>query len=269
LLRVLNNAYDIKMEAEETAVASLAGGVMQHGYQCGMLWGATLAAGAQAYRLYGPGPRAECAAILAAQRLVTSYRDANGAIDCLEITGIDKSSSTMQMISFFLLKGGSIKCMRKAMKFAQLALTEIETAMSAETAEAPAQPLSCAALLARKLGASELQSVMAAGLAGGIGLCGGGCGALGAAVWILGLKRITTGDGKFVYKSSSGLDAIDTFLRRTDYEFECSAIVGRRFENIADHAEYLHGGGCSALIDALASIPDTALPDTESEVSHD
>ena len=29
----------------------LAGGFMGYGYQCGMLWGAALAAGAQAYRL--------------------------------------------------------------------------------------------------------------------------------------------------------------------------------------------------------------------------
>ena len=31
----------------------LAGGFMGYGYQCGMLWGAVLAAGAQAYRIFG------------------------------------------------------------------------------------------------------------------------------------------------------------------------------------------------------------------------
>ena len=72
----------------------LAGGIMQHGYQCGMIWGATLAAGAQAYRLFGPGPQAETAAIIAAQRLVESFRTRNKHINCLEITEIDKSSST-------------------------------------------------------------------------------------------------------------------------------------------------------------------------------
>jgi hypothetical protein len=50
-----------------------AGGIAQYGYQCGMLWGATLAAGAQAYRLYGAGPQAETQAIIAAQRLVESF----------------------------------------------------------------------------------------------------------------------------------------------------------------------------------------------------
>ncbi|MBM4459033.1 MAG: hypothetical protein FJ011_14940 [Chloroflexi bacterium] len=32
------------------------GGIEAMGFQCGQLWGATLAAGALAHRLYGPGP---------------------------------------------------------------------------------------------------------------------------------------------------------------------------------------------------------------------
>ena len=38
------------------------------------------------------------------------------------------------------------------------------------------------------MGESDIHAVMASGLAGGIGLCGGACGALGAAIWILGMK---------------------------------------------------------------------------------
>ena len=67
-----------------------AGGIMRHGYQCGMIWGAALAAGAQAYRLFGPGPQAEIRAILAAQGLVESFRARNKNINCLEITDLDK-----------------------------------------------------------------------------------------------------------------------------------------------------------------------------------
>ncbi len=37
----------------------MAGELEQMGFQCGQLWGAALAAGAEAYRLFGPGPRAE------------------------------------------------------------------------------------------------------------------------------------------------------------------------------------------------------------------
>ena len=82
------------MKPEEHAAVPLAGGIMQHGYQCGMIWGVTLAAGAQAYRLLGPGPQAETGAIIAAQRLVESFRARNNNVNCLEITDIDKSSST-------------------------------------------------------------------------------------------------------------------------------------------------------------------------------
>ena len=42
-------------------------------------------------------------------------------------------------------------------------------------------------------------------------------------------------------------------MNSADFEFECSEIVGRRFENIDDHATYLHDGGCSEIIEALAS----------------
>ncbi len=77
---------------------------MQHGYQCGMIWGATLAAGAEAFRRYGPGPKAEAAAIEAAQRVVESFRTRHNEINCLEITDLDNTSSTWKQINYFLIK---------------------------------------------------------------------------------------------------------------------------------------------------------------------
>ena len=229
-----------------------AGGVMQHGYQCGMIWGATLAAGAQAYRLFGPGPQAETKAIVAAQRLVESFRALNNNINCLEITDIDKSSSTMQMITYFLIKGGSIGCLRMAAKYAPVAFSEINTALSERHTEAPTPPVSCAAVLAQRMGVSDMQTVMAAGFAGGIGLSGGACGALGAAIWITGMKSGKEGAGKIDYRNPRAMDTIDRFMKCTDCEFECSKIVGRRFENVDDHAGYLRDGGCSKIIEILA-----------------
>ena len=43
LLHVLNCAFDRPMGSEEHAAVPLAGGIMQHGHQCGMIWWATLA----------------------------------------------------------------------------------------------------------------------------------------------------------------------------------------------------------------------------------
>jgi hypothetical protein len=109
-------------------------------------------------------------------------------------------------------------------------------------------------MLAQKMGASEMHTVMAAGFAGGIGLSGGACGALGAAIWIDGMNNSKEGDRNLDFsKNPIALATIDRYLESADYEFECSKIVGRRFENVADHAGYLRAGGCSKIIEALAA----------------
>ncbi|MCU0292254.1 MAG: C-GCAxxG-C-C family protein [Thermoanaerobaculaceae bacterium] len=253
LLHVLDRAYERPMADEERAAMPFAGGILQHGYQCGMLWGAALAAGAQAYRRLGPGPRAEARAIVASQRVVESFRALTGEINCLEITHLDKSSTTMQMVTYFLLKGGTIGCFRMAARYAPIAFREIDAALAEAPGEAPAAPVSCAAMVTERMGASPMQTVMAAGLAGGIGLCGGACGALGAAIWVLGLKTLERGADKLEFKAPGALELIDRFLRCNDFELECSAIVGRQFESVGDHACHLRNGGCAKVIETLVA----------------
>ena len=46
---------------------------------------------------------------------------------------------------------------------------------------------------------------------------------------------------------------MDRFLASADYEFECASIVGRKFEDVADHAQYVREGGCAKIISALAA----------------
>jgi hypothetical protein len=239
------------MEFEEHAADPLAGGIM-HGYQCGMIWGAVLAAGAQAYRILGKGPQAEAKAIIAAQRIVESFRAQNKNINCREITEIDISSPTMKMIVRFLIKSGG-GCLRMAARYPPVAFSEIDTALSEEHVGVFHAPVSCAAMLAQKMGASDMHTVMAAGFAGGIGLSGGACGALGAAIWIIGMNSLKEGADKIGFKAPGALDAIERFIKCTNYEFECSKIVGRKFESVGDHASYLRDGGCSAIIEVLAT----------------
>jgi hypothetical protein len=239
------------MKAEEGASGPLAGGILQNGYQCGMIWGAALAAGAQAYRLYGCGAQAEAAAIHAAERLVDTFRARNKHINCLEITELDKSSSAAQMLKFFLIKGGVIGCMKMAARYAKTAFSVINDSLSEKQIDPPKSPLSCSALLARKMGRSDMHSVMAAGFAGGIGLCGGACGALGTAIWIHGLNRPTEGSSKAGFKEPTLGNMIDRFLKCTDFKFECSEIVGRKFADVHDHADHLREGGCSKIFETL------------------
>ena len=250
LLNVLDRAFDHPLKLEESASDPLAGGIVQHGYQCGMLWGAALAAGAQAYRLYGPGPQTEAVAIIAAQRVVESFRGLYNHINCMEVT--DTKMQTKMEIFRFLIKGGPIGCLRMASRYAPVAFSEINTAFSEKNIEAPFPPVSCAAMLAQKMGVSDMQRTMAAGFAGGIGLSGGGCGALGAAIWILGMNNPKERIVKQVPGSMVG-NTIERFLKCTDYRFECSEIVGRKFESANDHAGYMRDGGCSKIIDVLAT----------------
>jgi len=231
-----------------------AGGILQHGYQCGMIWGAVLAAGAQAYRAFDPGPQAETMAVIASQRLVESFRTFHGEINCLEITDLDRSSSAWKMFYVFLIKGKTIDCFRMSGKYAKTAFNEINTAYSQTQINVSPSPVSCAAMLAKKMGLSDMHAAMASGLAGGIGLSGGACGALGAAIWIFGMKSIREGAGKITYKDPGALEIINAFLKYTDYEFECSEIAGRKFESVEDHAAYLCEGGCSKLIQALSAM---------------
>ena len=234
----------------------LAGGVANMGYQCGMLWGAALAAGAQSYRVYGPGPQAEAEAILASQKLVEIFRThTKNEINCLEISHLKmQGQPELASILKFFLRGGPVNCFLKTAKFAPDAYSEIDSSISGEGVEAPTPPVSCATMLAEKMGATEMHATMVAGFAGGIGLCGGACGALGAAIWLNGMNG-AAGELELDGLSYSGTwvnDRVETFLESSDYEFECSEIVGRKFESVEDHAEYISSGGCSKIIKALA-----------------
>ena len=235
---------------------SLAGGILQQGYQCGMLWGAALAAGAQAHRLFGGGAQAETVTIAAAKRLVESFVERNKSANCLEITDTDWKIKTQALLNF--LKGGPIICLSMAGKYSPVAFADIEAVLGEEDLEVPQAPVSCAAEVARRLGASEIQVSMASGFAGGIGLSGGACGALGAAVWIDTMRHLgEKGFDKKVYDELNRTGAhgvLERFQKASDFTFECEKIVGRRFGSVADHAGYLAGGGCVEIIEALAAV---------------
>lgn len=249
---VVDRSFDQPLPLEETAVMQLAGGIMGSGYQCGMLWGGALAAGAQAYRLFGAGTRAEVEAMIASQKLVEAFHARAKEINCAEITEMEwKKPSKGQVVRFFA-KGGPIGCFRLAADYAQIAFDTINHTLGEQQINPPTPPVSCAALLAQKLGVSEMHVVMAAGLAGGIGLSGGACGALGAAIWFKGINTLKDG-GKLSFNLTAPSAELEKYLVASDYEFECAKIVGRKFENVADHNEYVRGGGCAKIIEELAA----------------
>lgn len=255
---VVDGSFDNPLRLEEEASAPLAGGIMSRGFQCGMLWGASLAAGAEVYRRYGSGAQAEATAIMVSERLMETFRGrTKNEMNCTEITEVN-----LQEVKGFMpvlkriLKGGKIgpgACFRLAAGYAQDAINAIDAALYEEPVETTSQPVSCAAVLAKKMGATEMHVVMASGFAGGISLSGGACGALGAAIWLTAMESHEEGASKLGYINNPVYSAvIDRFVENTNCEFQCCEIVGRKFESIDDHAAYLHDGGCSQIIEALA-----------------
>jgi hypothetical protein len=168
----------------------------------------------------------------------------------MEITDLDMQKGTGALK--FILKGGPIGCFRLAAGYAPEVRSGINAVFADDHFEAPSPPVSCAAVLAQKMGASDMHTVMAAGFAGGIGLSGGACGVLGAAIWITSMNQPVEMEG-FSYAHTWIGEMVEKFLESSDYEFECSEVVGRRFKNVNDHAAYLHAGGCSQIIEALAA----------------
>jgi hypothetical protein len=228
----------------------LAGGIMGQGYQCGQVWGAALAAGARAYQIYGGGAQAETAAVIAAQRLMNVFNAKYHAINCSDLTVRDMK--VPQQALKFLAKGGPIRCFSMTAGYASTTARELNAAFPAEPPASAPAPISCTAALARGLGLSELHVSMAAGLAGGIGLSGEGCGVLGAAIWIASLRDAQT-DAGFSYNNPKANALIEKFLESSGYEFECHKITGRRFGNVYEHASYVRDGGCQQIITALAA----------------
>ncbi len=230
----------------------LAGGILGSGYQCGLLWGGALAAGAQAYRFYGAGARAEVAALRAAQKLAAAFQARAHDINCAEIIEFEWKKSSGGRVVKFLAKGGPVGCLRLAADYAPIAFDTISDGIGGECMDVPAPPMSCTALLAHKMGVSDMHVAMAAGLAGGIGLSGGACGVLGASIWLGGLRKLKDG-GKLSLDLTAASPELERFLASADYEFECVRIVGRKFAGAADHGAYVREGGCARIIAALAA----------------
>lgn len=249
LCHILNREFGQPLPLEESAANLLSGGLLQNGYQCGILWGAALGAGGRAFQLYGPGAQAEMLALRASQRLAADFDRRNHDINCLELT--DTQWSNPGAVVKHLVSGRFIHCVSMATAFAPAAFSIVDASMSENHLPTLSQPVSCAARLAQMVGAAPQHQVMAAGLAGGIGLSGGACGALGAAVWLLSMQLGLKLDNLDEYFDPRFKALIDTFLKVTGYEFECSTISGRRFAGIEQHAGYIQSGGCNELLDQL------------------
>ena len=232
------------------AADPLAGGILQLGRQCGMLWGAALAVGAEAYRRCEDPDKAVGLAVKSTQSLIESFTERTNTVDCRDITGTD-FNKPLQMLRYMLFRAKG--CFNLAEDWMPEAISAAEKGLSFDLDNLPEQPLSCASEAVRRMGGSEEEVAMVAGLAGGMGLSGHGCGALGAAIWVNSLAWVRENPDKSPYKNPAARKTLAAFQEATGGELRCSEICGRRFETLEEHTAFIKKGGCGKLLEVLTA----------------
>jgi len=247
---ILDREFGHPRDEEEKAIDPLAGGILQQGYQCGMLWGASMAVGAEALRKNEDPDQATGLAILATQQLMDSFVHRTESIECEDITQCDFTNK--KSFLKYMLSGKFVYCFKLAGKWAPEALDAASAGLGQDLKDLPQQSLSCATEVVRKMGGSEEEMLMSAGFAGGLGLSGSGCGALAAAVWMNALIHNRKQTGKSASYDPNTDSTLHAFYEETDYEMQCDKICGQRFQTLDEHTEFVKNGGCKKLIDVLA-----------------
>ena len=245
---LLNREFGHPKETAECAADPLAGGIVLKGHQCGMLWGAALAVGAESFRRSSDQNQAIGLAIRATQGLVESFSNRTNTVNCRDITRTDFSKK-LQMLRFMLFR--SKNCFKLAEDWAPEAIQAAMEGLSSEQTDLPEKCISCASEVARRMGAGEEEMAMVAGLAGGLGLSGNACGALSAAIWMNMLAWCKENPGKSSYSHPLAKKTLEAFRTATDNEMLCQKITGRSFQTIEEHTEYVQQGGCEKLMDVL------------------
>lgn len=256
-LTLLNNEFGYSQIAEELAADPLAGGLMNTQNQCGMLWGSALAVGAESYRRFDNHNQAMAMAITGTQHVQTSFKKRTKSLNCRDVIEVDISNK-FEVGTFMLksLPGGfsNMICMNLSEKWLPESIQSAKEGLLAKQLDVPELPVSCASEVLKKMGASDEETVMVSGFAGGIGLSGMACGALGAAIWMNTLEWCRKNPGQSGYNNPKSKEILEAFNDITGSEMLCSKICGQSFNSINEHADFVKNGGCEKLINTIAQV---------------
>ncbi len=256
MFHLLNHEFDNVKLQEEKASDMLAGGIAQKGHQCGMLWGGSLAIGTEAFRRYDDRSEAIAAAINASKLLINSFEERTHTVNCRDISRVNWENK-IDMI-FYMMKiiaQGFVfsPCFNLIVKWTPEAIQAANKGF-AENNNYNQPCFSCATEVVKKMGATDEESVMVAGFAGGIGLSGNACGALSAAIWykMLDWGKKNPGQSQSMFSNQDAKKVLRVFYMQTDSEMLCKNICGKSFNSIDEHSDYIKNDGCKNLIEALA-----------------
>jgi len=250
LYHILNREFGHALGVEGRAAFPLAGGIMRQGHQCGALWGAALAAGAESFRRSSDRGRTVALAVAATQSLVDSFRERTGTVNCREITRCDWTNPFS--IAKYMVSGGVPLCFNLVDKWAPEAFATADEALAGAAAGSLPAAISCATEVAKKMGAGDEEAVTVAGFAGGLGLSGAGCGALAAAIWVKSLAWCREKPKNRSLSNPYAKKLIKDFNSETGCEMLCQNICDQRFKTAAEHTEFIKNGGCDKLMQVLA-----------------
>jgi hypothetical protein len=217
-----------------------------------MLWGASMAVGAEAYRRINNLNQAQVVAIQATQNIMASFYKRENTINCREITHCDFSSNWS--FAKYMFSGRFLHCFDLAQKWAPEAVQTAMKSLNETPPDNAREFLNCASQVIKRMGGTEEEMVMVAGFAGGLGLSGSGCGALSAAIWKKSLEWCKDNNKKTSFKNPQAKEVMTRFYQENDETILCSDISGERFSNISAHITYLKNGGCAKLIATLGDL---------------
>src|SRR5512145_354679 len=147
LFYLINREFGHTSLPEESASDPLAGGLNTTGHQCGMLWGASMAVGAESFRRYGHSGRATAMAIKVTQHVMKSFISRTRSTDCRDIIGCDLTTKAgMRKLMFKTISCGFIysKCFNLAKRWAPEAFETALEGLSTESADISGHAISCA-----------------------------------------------------------------------------------------------------------------------------
>ena len=251
---LLNNEFGNSHDSYEKALDPLAGGIMRKGHQCGMLWGAVLAIGTESFKLQKDTDSAAVLSLTTAKKLMASFKNETGTVNCREFTGCNMDSFfglTKYMVKVTLQGMENSQCFNLAEDWAPTAVKVAKESLADETV-APENSTNCASEVVRKMGASDKETAMVAGFAGGMGLSGHGCGALAAAIWFNSLSWLKDNPDKSAYSNPLAKSTLKRFKKATNNEFLCAEICGNKFNSIEEHSAFIKNGGCNDIMDVLS-----------------
>jgi C_GCAxxG_C_C family probable redox protein len=256
MFHILNHEFDNVKPQEEKASDMLAGGIAQKGHQCGMLWGAALAAGTEAYRTQSDKNTAIAVAVNTSKLLTESFFARTKTVHCRDISRVDWDNK-FQFVIYMLktIAQGFVfsPCFNLIVKWTPEAIEAAKKGLNKNTLTHH-QCVSCASEVVLKMGGTEEEFLMVAGFAGGIGLTGNACGALSAAIWykLLQYGKNNPAKSQSMFNNPDARKVMRAFYIQTDSEMLCKNICNRGFESMNEHSEYISNGGCKHIIEALA-----------------